>query len=123
MNLIDYLGIKVINQSSQKVELQVTVTANIMQPYGLVHGGINSVLAETAASMGANLNLTTHQIAVGMNINTQHLRAVKSGVLLAQATPIKIGKQTQVWQAVTYQDQLNNPTSYSTITLLNQKQN
>ncbi|MBA1433951.1 PaaI family thioesterase [Bombilactobacillus bombi] len=118
MNLIDYLNIKTIIQTPQKVVLQIPVSDHILQPYGLVHGGINAVLAETAASMGANLNIAATQVAIGTNINTTHLRPVKTGLLKVQATPIKLGHTLQVWQAVTYQTQLNYPTSYSNITLM-----
>ena len=79
MDLIEYLGIKTILQTPQKVILQLEVTPKILQPGGYVHGGINTVLAETAASIGANLHLSAFQIALGTAINTQHLRSVTNG--------------------------------------------
>lgn len=117
MDLIEYLGIKSIISSKDKVILSLNVTDKIQQPFGVLHGGINSVLAETAASIGANLNLS-HGHAVGVNISTNHLKSVISGKLTVEATPLRIGKKIQVWQANTFDDK-NNLTSNSTITLTN----
>jgi len=55
-NLLDLLGIQTVSGSKTNVIISLAVTDLIKQPYGLVHGGINSVLAETAASIGANEN-------------------------------------------------------------------
>lgn len=117
MDLIEYLGIKSIISSKDKVILSLNVTDKVQQPFGVLHGGINSVLAETAASIGANLNLS-HGHAVGVNISTNHLKSVTSGKLTVEATPLRIGKKIQVWQANTFDDK-NNLTSSSTITLTN----
>lgn len=117
MDLIEYLGIKSIISSKDKVILSLNVTDKVQQPFGVLHGGINSVLAETAASIGANFNLS-HGHAVGVNISTNHLKSVTSGKLTVEATPLRIGKKIQVWQANTFDDK-NNLTSNSTITLTN----
>ncbi|OQQ92275.1 PaaI family thioesterase [Ligilactobacillus salivarius] len=117
MDLIEYLGIKSIISSKDKVILSLNVTDKVQQPFGVLHGGINSVLAETAASIGANLNLS-HGHTVGVNISTNHLKSVTSGKLTVEATPLRIGKKIQVWQANTFDDK-NNLTSNSTITLTN----
>ena len=117
MDLIEYLEIKSIISSKDKVILSLNVTDKVQQPFGILHGGINSVLAETAASIGANLNLS-HGHAVGVNISTNHLKNVTSGKLTVEATPLRIGKKIQVWQANTFDDK-NNLTSNSTITLTN----
>ena len=117
MDLIEYLGIKSIISSKDKVILSLNVTDKVQQPFGVLHGGINSVLAETAASIGANLNLS-HGHAGGVNISTNHLKSVTSGKLTVEATPLRIGKKIQVWQANTFDDK-NNLTSNSTITLTN----
>ena len=117
MDLIEYLGIESIISSKDKVILSLNVTDKVQQPFGVLHGGINSVLAETAASIGANLNLS-HGHAVGVNISTNHLKSVTSGKLTVEATPLRIGKKIQVWQANTFDDK-NNLTSNSTITLTN----
>ncbi|UQS83125.1 PaaI family thioesterase [Bombilactobacillus thymidiniphilus] len=121
MNLIESLHIQTVTKTPEKVVLQMPVTAEVKQPFGLVHGGINAVLAETAASIGANLTLDTEHVAVGLQINTNHLRSVQTGILYVQAVPVKIGHQVQVWQATTYQVDVTKATSFSTVNLKIQK--
>lgn len=121
MNLIQYLGVKTQSVTASRVVLSVQVSDQLMQPFGIVHGGINTVLAETAASLGANQWLHEHQpeqVAVGVSVNTQHLRPVSDGQIKVVATPIKCGHQLQVWQATTYNQQ--HQSSFSTVTLSNQ---
>ena len=68
------------------------------QPYGLVHGGLNGVLIETACSLGANENT----FAVGIDLQVNHLRSVHDGSLTVIATPDHSGKTLQVWEAKIY---------------------
>lgn len=120
MNLLQYLGIKIQTVTTNQVIISINVTDQIKQPFGIVHGGINAILAETAASLGANAWLTNndrHQVATGVDINTHHLRAVKTGVLKAVATPLKLGRRIQTWQVQTFND--DQITSNSTVSLLN----
>lgn len=120
MNLLQYLGIKIQTVTANQVIISINVTDQIKQPFGIVHGGINATLAETAASLGANAWLADnerHQVATGVDINTQHLRAVKTGILKAVATPLKLGRRIQTWQVQTFND--DQITSNSTVSLLN----
>lgn len=120
MNLLQYLGIKIQTVTVNQVIVSINVTDQLKQPFGIVHGGINATLAETAASLGANAWLTNndrHQVATGVDINTHHLRAVKTGVLKAVATPLKLGQRIQTWQVQTFND--DQITSNSTVSLLN----
>lgn len=121
MNLLENLGIKTIILQKDYVKLELQITAKLLQPYGLVHGGINAVLAETAASLGANENLTSGQVAVGVNITTQHLRKASSGTLFAKAIPVHIGTKLQTWEVQIYN--AKQLTSLSTVTLTNISQN
>ena len=119
MNLLQYLGIKIQTVTVNQVIISINVTDQLKQPFGIVHGGINATLAETAASLGANAWLTNndrHQVATGVDINTHHLRAVKTGVLKAVATPLKLGQRIQTWQVQTFND--DQITSNSTVSLL-----
>lgn len=116
-NLIELLGIKFNQIKESEVIISLKVTDAVKQPYGILHGGINAVLAETAASLGANENLPKNQIAVGVDINTHHLKTVKKGTLITKATPIHIGQHIQTWYTETTLGQ--NLTSVSTITLSN----
>ena len=68
------------------------------QPYGLLHGGVSVVLAETLGSMGAFYSCPAGQRAVGLDINANHLRAATSGWVTGTARPVHIGRTTQVWQ-------------------------
>lgn len=116
-NLLDLLGIQTVSASKTNVIISLAVTDLIKQPYGLVHGGINSVLAETAASIGANENLDANNHAVGINISTQHLHSVSSGTLIANAVPLHIGQRIQTWQVKVTND--SKLTSTSVVTLAN----
>ena len=115
MNLLENLGIEIQTLSKTTTIVSLPVTKKLLQPLGFVHGGINAVLAETAASLGANENLPSDQVAVGVNITTHHLRAVSSGELDATAIPIHIGRHLQTWEVkITNNRQV---TSISTVTL------
>lgn len=99
MTLIDHLGIHYKNISKDLVELELTIEEQHKQPYGIMHGGISAILAETAASLGANAQLdTTKEVAVGLELNLNHLRVVPNGTIIAVATPLHIGEKTQVWE-------------------------
>lgn len=108
MTLMDHLGIHYKNISKDSVELELTIEEQHKQPYGIMHGGISAVLAETAASLGANAQLdTTKKVAVGLELNLNHLRAVPNGTIIAVATPLHIGKKTQVWEIKITNEQKN----------------
>lgn len=67
------------------------------QPFGLLHGGASVALAESVGSIAANLAVKPGYYCVGLEINANHLRGVKSGMVYAKATPEHIGRSTQVW--------------------------
>ena len=119
MNIIEYLNISVDEVSAEKVILTLPITDEHKQPFGLVHGGINALLAETAGSLGANVGLdNTKQVPVGLDIHTHHLKAATHGTLQAIATPINRGRQIQTWQIDTYLLPDNTHTSSSTFTAM-----
>ena len=91
------LGIRIIEASPDSVVLQLPVGPAVHQPYGLLHGGVSALLAESAASMGAALNVGDDQIVVGIELSASHLRGMSSGTLTATAHPIRIGRAVQVW--------------------------
>ena len=86
------------------------------QPYGLLHGGVSVVLAETLGSMAAVLACPPGHRAVGLDINANHLRAVTSGWVTGTARPVHIGRTTQVWQIDMCND-AGQPTCVSRITM------
>lgn len=118
MNLLDHLNIQIDAVDAQKTIISVPVTDALKQPYGIVHGGINAVLAETAASLAANAFAPADYVAVGVNINTNHLRPVVTGQLVATATPISLGRNLQTWNVEIKQIPSNKLTSTSTVTTM-----
>lgn len=88
------------------------------QPFGILHGGANCVLAETLGSIAANLvcDPKTHH-AVGLSITTNHLKAVRNGLVKGIAAPVKVGKTTHVWDIKTY-DQSGQLTSTTDLTMM-----
>ena len=73
------------------------------QPFGILHGGANCVLAESLGSLGANLTLDPQKFhAVGLNINTNHVKAVRNGRVKGEARPIHMGRTTQLWNIKTF---------------------
>lgn len=94
----DALGIEYEYISKQKMVAKMPVTDSTRQPFGLLHGGASVVLAESLCSFGAWLNVNPKtSAAVGMEINANHIRAVKSGFVTATAKPIHKGATSQVW--------------------------
>ena len=68
------------------------------QPYGLLHGGASVLLAETLGSTAAMLCVAEGERCVGIEINANHLRAVRDGIVTGTARPLHVGRQTQVWE-------------------------
>jgi uncharacterized protein (TIGR00369 family) len=96
--LVDTLGIEMLELDPHRVRASMQVQRSVHQPYGRLHGGASVALAETVASVGGNLNVDPdRQMAVGLEINANHLRGVTDGVVTAEATPIHLGRTTQVW--------------------------
>ncbi len=92
------LGIEMIEANKDRVVATMLVSSKVHQPFGLLHGGASVVLAESAASVGAamNIDLSTHR-AVGIEINANHLRSKRDGFVTAIAIPIHKGRNTHVW--------------------------
>lgn len=75
------------------------VNDNTRQPYGLLHGGASAALAETIGSVAASLCINReNQICVGLDINCNHVRGKKDGMVTATATAAHIGASTHVWE-------------------------
>ena len=103
MNLLEHLDIQIKQTTPEQVELTLVVRDIHKQPFGIMHGGINGVLIETACSLGANQNVKSNEYCVGVDLQVNHLRAVTSGELTIRAIPDKVGRTIQVWQATVYQ--------------------
>jgi 1,4-dihydroxy-2-naphthoyl-CoA hydrolase len=92
------IGLRLEEATPERVVATVPVTADLHQPYGLVHGGVYSTVVEATASIGAALWLGDRGRTVGIGNQTEFLRPVRDGVLHIVATPIKRGRSTQLWQ-------------------------
>lgn len=96
--LVGALGIEITEITPDKVVATMPVHAATRQPMGILHGGASVALAETVASVGTwNLIDQERQIAVGLEINANHIRGKDSGMVTAIATPLHKGKTTMVW--------------------------
>ena len=95
---VAHLGIEFLEVGDDFIRARVPVDARTRQPYGLLHGGVSVVLAETLGSCGAAFSCPEGYRAVGLDINANHLRAARSGWVTGTARPVHIGKTTQVWQ-------------------------
>lgn len=93
----DTLGLMFEEISKDRVVITMPVTPAVHQPHGVLHGGASVALAETAASIGANVNCAEGMIALGQEINANHLRPKRDGTLRATAVPVHVGRTTQVW--------------------------
>jgi 1,4-dihydroxy-2-naphthoyl-CoA hydrolase len=96
--LLSTLGIEITEAGRERVVATMPVGPRVHQPFGLLHGGASVALAETVASTAAWMNVDqAAEIVVGIEINANHLRAKREGVVTATATPLHVGRRTQVW--------------------------
>lgn len=103
--LVSALGITIDEIGDDWLAASMPVDARTKQPFGLLHGGANVALAETLASIGAQLMLPEGKLAVGLEINANHLNSVRSGWIRGHARALKVGRSTQVWQVEIFDDQ------------------
>lgn len=97
--MVSHLGIVFTEIDDNSLSASMPVDERTKQPMGLLHGGANVVLAETLGSVASSLTLDLEkQICVGLEINANHLKSVRSGYVVGTATPIHLGKSTQVWE-------------------------
>ncbi|TCP56018.1 uncharacterized protein (TIGR00369 family) [Tumebacillus sp. BK434] len=96
--LAEALGIQLIELTPEKVIATMPVHPPTHQPFGYLHGGASVALAETVASVGTwNLIDQTTQACFGLEINANHIRAKRDGIVTATATPLHKGRTTMVW--------------------------
>ena len=105
----EHLGITFTAVGDDYIEATMPVDHRTHQPMGLLHGGASVALAETMGSVGAMLCVDAEkQFCVGLEINANHIKAVRSGTVKGIARPVHVGKKTQVWEIriVNPQDEL-----------------
>jgi 1,4-dihydroxy-2-naphthoyl-CoA hydrolase len=104
--MTDFLDIKFTQIGEDFLEATMPVSPKTKQPLGLLHGGANVVLAETLGSVAATLTVDSlKQYCVGLEINANHLKSVKEGLVRGITKPIHLGKKTQVWEVKIYTEQ------------------
>jgi 1,4-dihydroxy-2-naphthoyl-CoA hydrolase len=97
-NMAEWLGIEITEVGDDYLKATMPIDHRTRQPYGLLHGGASVVLAETLGSVGAAFVVDRNKYdCVGLEINANHLRGVREGLVTAIARPVHIGKTTQVW--------------------------
>jgi 1,4-dihydroxy-2-naphthoyl-CoA hydrolase len=95
--LISHLGIKIIEIGPDFLRGTMPVDARTAQPYGLLHGGASVALAESVGSAASAMCVDAEYQVVGQEINANHVRAVRSGLVTATTRPAHIGARTHVW--------------------------
>ena len=95
---VENLGIEFLEVGADFIKARVPVDTRTKQPYGLLHGGVSVVLAETLGSCGAAYSCPEGHRAVGLDINANHLKGATSGWVTGITRPVHIGRTTQVWQ-------------------------
>ena len=97
--LVEHLGIEIKEVGKDYLVGTMPVDKRTHQPLGLLHGGASVALAETLGSIAATITLEIKkQYAVGLEINANHIKSVRQGIVTGVARPIHLGKKTQVWE-------------------------
>lgn len=104
--LASTLGIEITELSKDRVVATMPVDDRTRQPFGILHGGASVALAETVASIAGTLQVDLNLFNVmGVEINANHIKAKRDGVVTGTATPIHVGRSTQVWQVMIVDEQ------------------
>ena len=101
---VEPLGIEFLEVGDDYIRARMPVDARTRQPYGLLHGGMSVVLAETLGSCGAASACKPGHRAVGLEVNANHLRSATSGWVTGTARPVHLGSATHVWQIELHDD-------------------
>lgn len=94
----ELLGIRFESFDDDSLSASMAVDARTHQPYGLLHGGASVVLAETLGSTASYLCIDSSRFyCVGLEVNANHLRGLRTGRVHAVARPVHLGRTTHVW--------------------------
>ncbi len=121
--LIEHLQIEYSEVTDNSISATMPVCSFTHQPLGMLHGGASVVLAETLGSVAANFCVSDDYFCVGLDINANHIRSMREGMVTGTATPIHLGATTQVWQ-IEIKDQRERLicTSRLTVAVMKKKQ-
>ncbi len=96
--LVGTLGIRFVELREDALVGSMPIDTRTVQPFGLLHGGASVALAETLGSMAGQMTVDEDHMVVGLEINANHLRAVRAGLVTGVAKPLHLGRSTQVWE-------------------------
>lgn len=113
---VETLGIVFTEIGPDYLRATMPVDARTHQPFGLLHGGASVLLAETLGSMAGNLCVADGKVVVGIEINANHMRGVRSGVVTGTARALHVGGSTQVWE-IRIEDEAGRLVCVSRLTL------
>ena len=121
--MVEHLGIKITDVGQGFISGKMPVDERTKQPFGLLHGGASVALAETLGSIGGGLQVdqSVHSV-VGIEINANHLKSVKTGWVFGKALAIRLGRKIQVWE-IEIKDEQDNLVCKSRLTLAVIKKN
>ena len=121
--LVGTLGIEITDLGEKFVTGKMPVDHRTKQPFGLLHGGASVALAETLGSIGAGMQIDNKRFSVvGIEINANHLKSVRSGWVFGKAIATRVGKMIQVWE-IDIKDETDNLVCKSRLTLAVIKKN
>lgn len=103
--MVDHLGIVITRLGENDIEGTMPVDRRTRQPFGLLHGGASVVLAETLGSLAGYLCSREKQQVVGVEVNANHLRAVRAGRVRGVCRALHAGRRNQVWQIDIFDEQ------------------
>ena len=96
--MMSVLGIEITDFGDDYISGKMPVDTRTKQPFGLLHGGASAAFAETLGSIGAGKHVDLEEYSVvGVELNSSHLKAVRTGWVFGKATPIRVGRTIQVW--------------------------
>ena len=96
--MVEHLGMVITEIGDDWLRGTMPVDARTKQPFGLLHGGASVALAESLGSLAGNLCIDTSEMAVGLDINANHIRAATGGLVTGTARALHVGRTTQVWE-------------------------
>lgn len=102
--LVDRMGMEILETGAERTVARMPVAGNT-QPYGLLHGGASAALAETVASIASAMHAGEGRVAVGVDLNATHHRAVRDGWVTAVATPLSLGRSVASYEVVVSDDE------------------
>ncbi len=115
--IVEHMGIEFTEVGDDYLSARMVVDHRTHQPLGIMHGGASCVLAETVGSIAGNYCVDSEkQYCVGLSINTNHIRSIRSGFVIGTAKPLHLGRSTQVWN-IDIVDEQNRLISVTRLTM------